>query len=82
MQELEYMDLALLQAQIALKDNEIPVGCVFVSDHTIIAQSSNKTNQSLNVSLNSSFTGISLYSYTFTGISLYSYTFTGISKIL
>ena len=45
-----FMREALNQAEIALKENEIPVGCVIVkcSTQQIIAKGYNKTNESRN----------------------------------
>lgn len=40
-----FINLALQQAEIAQKENEIPVGAILVIDQEIIAQSGNKTIQ-------------------------------------
>lgn len=40
----------LLQAELALKSDETPVGCVFVHDGKVIARGMNGTNISMNVS--------------------------------
>ena len=39
-----FMNLALKQAEIALKSKEVPVGCVAVKNRKIIASSFNLTN--------------------------------------
>ena len=45
----KFMGLALEQAQLSLKQGEVPVGCVFVnSDGQVIAKSHNLTNATKN----------------------------------
>ena len=39
----------IIQAELALKSDETPVGCVFVHKDQIIARGMNDTNRSLNV---------------------------------
>lgn len=39
---LKYMDIAIKEAEKALKNNEVPVGCVIVKDDQIIAKAYNK----------------------------------------
>ena len=48
---VRYMEMALNEATIALNDNEVPVGCVFVDRNTgeVIARGFNRTNQERNV---------------------------------
>src|SRR3954466_11616030 len=38
-----FMDLALKAAENAAKSGEVPIGCVIVRDHTVIASASNRT---------------------------------------
>ena len=38
-----------LEAEIAYKENEVPIGCVFVKDGKVIAKGHNFTNASGNV---------------------------------
>lgn len=40
----KYMDLALKQAEKALLENEVPVGCVVVHEGVIVAENHNRTN--------------------------------------
>lgn len=42
------MKLALEQAELALRSGEVPVGCVFVSEHGVTAAGYNKTNKGCN----------------------------------
>ena len=44
-----YMQLALKEAETALLEKEVPIGCVFVHNHTVIAKERNATNKTLNV---------------------------------
>ena len=44
----KFMTLALEQAKLSLKEGEVPVGCVFVLDEKVIAQSHNLTNATKN----------------------------------
>ncbi|KTW31850.1 uncharacterized protein T551_01111 [Pneumocystis jirovecii RU7] len=44
----DFMKEALNMAEIALKNNEIPVGCVFVHKNKMIAKEMNNTNKSFN----------------------------------
>ncbi len=53
-----FMKAALEQAEKALEEAEVPVGCVFVLENAIIASGSNKTNVSLNATLHAEFVGI------------------------
>lgn len=53
------MHYALEQGRIGLENQEIPVGCIFVSilpdlSYKIIARGHNQTNQTKNVTLNNS----------------------------
>eukprot|EP00252_Welwitschia_mirabilis_P005171 TRINITY_DN15640_c0_g1_i1.p1 TRINITY_DN15640_c0_g1~~TRINITY_DN15640_c0_g1_i1.p1 ORF type:complete len:109 (+),score=17.20 TRINITY_DN15640_c0_g1_i1:205-531(+) len=43
-----FMEKALEQARIALRNLEVPVGCVLVEEGEVIASGSNKTNESRN----------------------------------
>jgi len=43
-----YMNLALEQAQIALKLNEVPVGCVIIKDDKVVGQGYNTRETSKN----------------------------------
>lgn len=52
------MRIALEQAERALSEKEVPVGCVFVHGTTVLATGSNKTNASLNGTLHAEFVGI------------------------
>ncbi|EMR11313.1 hypothetical protein PNEG_00342 [Pneumocystis murina B123] len=49
MNHKEFMKEALNMAELALKNNETPIGCVFVYKNKIIAKEMNNTNESLNV---------------------------------
>lgn len=40
-----YMKLALQEAQVALENNEVPVGCIIVAGNQIIARAHNRTEQ-------------------------------------
>lgn len=40
-----YMNMAVKEAKKALVDNEVPVGCVFVRNDTIVCKSHNLTNK-------------------------------------
>lgn len=55
-----FMQIALQQAEKALNEKEVPVGCVFVHRPTskILATGSNQTNLSLNGTLHAEFVGI------------------------
>lgn len=44
----EFMDIALMEAQLALSENEVPVGAVIVKDNEIIAQGHNTREKSKN----------------------------------
>lgn len=46
--DLEYMKLALHQAELALHAEEIPVGCVITLEGKVIATGYNKTNETRN----------------------------------
>ena len=46
-----FMRKAIEMAQLALRSDETPVGCVFVKDGEVIGRGINGTNASLNVSL-------------------------------
>lgn len=48
MKNIKYMQLALKEAQKALKKNEVPVGCVIVKDDKIIAKAHNQRETKLN----------------------------------
>lgn len=56
----QFMLMALAQAEIALHEREVPVGCVFVhhDSSTVLASGSNKTNVSLNGTLHAEFVAI------------------------
>ena len=43
--DYKYMELALKQAQKALKEDEVPVGAVIVKDNKVIAKAYNKKEQ-------------------------------------
>ncbi len=43
------MSEAILEAETALENGEVPVGCVFVKSGSIIARAHNKTNELKNV---------------------------------
>jgi deoxycytidylate deaminase len=46
---MKYMEMAIEQAENALKAGEVPVGCIFVSkDNEVIATGHNKTNETMN----------------------------------
>ncbi|KAL4399761.1 tRNA(adenine34) deaminase [Malassezia pachydermatis] len=47
--DLRWMRLALDMAQEAFDHNEVPVGCVFVQNGTVIAKGRNRTNELMNV---------------------------------
>jgi len=42
----KYMDLAIKQAEVAMMDNEIPIGCVIVKNNEIIAIAHNEKEKS------------------------------------
>lgn len=44
----QHMRKALQQAEVALKKQEVPIGCVFVVDNQVIASGSNMTNTTRN----------------------------------
>lgn len=44
MRDLQFMQLALQQAELALHVEEIPVGCVIILDNKVIASGYNQTN--------------------------------------
>ncbi|KOS15897.1 cytidine deaminase-like protein [Malassezia pachydermatis] len=46
--DLRWMRLALDMAQEAFDHNEVPVGCVFVQNGTVIAKGRNRTNELMN----------------------------------
>ena len=46
-----FMRKAIEMAQLALRSDETPVGCVFVKDGEVIGRGINGTNASLNVSI-------------------------------
>ncbi|ODV58676.1 tRNA(adenine34) deaminase, partial [Ascoidea rubescens DSM 1968] len=55
----KFMRLALNQAEFALSQNEVPVGCIFVyNDNEVIATGSNSTNESLSGITHAELTGI------------------------
>ncbi|KAJ9117781.1 hypothetical protein QFC20_000060 [Naganishia adeliensis] len=54
-EDLEWMKVALDQAEEALAAKEVPVGCVFVKDGVAIAKARNRTNEWRNVSFVGSF---------------------------
>ncbi|KAG7023369.1 tRNA-specific adenosine deaminase 2 [Cucurbita argyrosperma subsp. argyrosperma] len=45
---LGFMELAILQAKLALNSLEVPVGCVIVEDGMVIATGRNRTNETRN----------------------------------
>lgn len=53
-----FMRHALAQAELALATDEVPVGCVFVHNNTIIAHGMNDTNRSLCGTRHAEFIGI------------------------
>lgn len=46
--DIEFMKIALEQANIAYKDNEVPVGAVIVKDNTIVSVGRNKRESEKN----------------------------------
>ncbi|TPX51191.1 hypothetical protein SeMB42_g01975 [Synchytrium endobioticum] len=54
----EFMRLALMQAQEAFDNAEIPVGCVYVLDGQVLATGRNRTNETLNATRHAEFIGI------------------------
>jgi hypothetical protein len=46
-----FMSEAIRQAQRALDNGEVPVGCIFVSDGKVIGEGYNRTNELKNVCL-------------------------------
>lgn len=48
MTDVEYMELALVEARKALELSEVPVGCIFVKDGEILATGHNDTNRTQN----------------------------------
>ena len=54
----EFMIEAIVQAEIALKNGEIPVGCVFVIDDTIVAKGHNLTNETKNGTMHAEIVAI------------------------
>ena len=54
----DFMMEAILQAEIALKNDEIPVGCVFVIDDTVIAKGHNLTNKTKNGTMHAEIVAI------------------------
>lgn len=48
MNDVEYMEMALLEAKKALDSSEVPVGCVFVKNGEILATGHNDTNRTQN----------------------------------
>lgn len=53
-----FMAEALEQAELSLKNNEVPVGCVFVHNGQVIARGMNDTNKSLCGTRHAEFLGI------------------------
>ena len=64
--DLEFMRLALGQAELALQAEEIPVGCVIVLDNKVIATGYNKTN----ITRNGTKYVISIYVYIYIVLSV------------
>jgi len=56
-----------LQAELALRSDETPVGCVFVRDGKVIARGMNGTNATLNVSCASRFSCVAGWPRPFPG---------------
>lgn len=58
--DAHFMRMALAQAEKALSEREVPVGCVFVHHESsaVLATGSNKTNESLNGTLHAEFVAI------------------------
>ena len=56
-QRLQLMDLALEQAKMALKGNEVPVGCILVKQggHDVLARAYNQTNRKRNATRHCEF---------------------------
>lgn len=48
MDDIKYMNLALLEAKKAFKNNDIPVGCVIVKNDRVIAKAYNKKEKKQN----------------------------------
>lgn len=46
--DIEYMQEALKEAELAAKEDEVPIGCVIVKDDQIIARSHNQRDKSHN----------------------------------
>ncbi|GAA6031069.1 hypothetical protein JCM8097_003989 [Rhodosporidiobolus ruineniae] len=55
LQDLAFMDEAVIMAEEALNAKEIPVGCVLVSDGKIVARGRNRTNEGRNATLHAEF---------------------------
>lgn len=51
-------DSSSLQAELALKSDETPVGCVFVKDGEVIGRGMNETNRTLNGTRHAEFVAI------------------------
>ncbi|KAG9242806.1 cytidine deaminase-like protein [Calycina marina] len=56
---VRFMREALVMAELALKTNEVPVGCVFVHDGKVIGRGMNATNASHNGTRHAEFIAIS-----------------------
>ncbi|GAA5920026.1 hypothetical protein JCM1841_000385 [Sporobolomyces salmonicolor] len=54
-EDLAFMDEAVIMAEEAFAAAEIPVGCVLVHDHQIIARGRNRTNEGRNATLHAEF---------------------------
>ncbi|KAF8845115.1 cytidine deaminase-like protein [Paxillus ammoniavirescens] len=57
---LKWMREAMTMAEEALASGEVPVGCVFVRDDTVIAKARNRTNQLQNASRHAELEAIDL----------------------
>ncbi|KNB42420.1 tRNA specific adenosine deaminase [Blastocystis sp. subtype 4] len=51
--------MAIEEAQCAFRENEVPIGCVFVKDGQVIAKGHNKTNATGNATLHAEIVAIS-----------------------
>eukprot|EP01132_Coremiostelium_polycephalum_P002806 gene2806-3488_t len=57
-EHIKFMQLALIEAEKALKDGEVPVGCVIVHNGKVIATGCNKTNIKKNGTRHAEFEAI------------------------
>ncbi|KAG2128573.1 cytidine deaminase-like protein [Suillus clintonianus] len=57
---IKWMREAMLMAEEALAHSEVPVGCVFVRNHSVIARARNRTNELRNASRHAELEAIDL----------------------